>query len=592
MGTISLRTVERANGYEIELNRSELVLVSSPPDRSDAQTPQSTFPFSIPLPPDTPQCIHTPHSAVSHTLTARLVPAQPGAQAYTKELVIHTRRYTSHSYALGIAPETKAIDDPTRVEVQVPRTSFKAGEPIPLYLTIPSPRRELVLDEGLRLRNVRAELIRLVKVKKADTENGPSSSRQSGVFGSIVGESSQASSSVQKQHSLSSSHALDMRSLVGVPGGGEVVALSGTSCRLHPTRPLHLRLVLHQPRDDDPLSNQSPNLHLSDASHQEVVTECTSITQTTLLHSVSFLVCIHVTFMHMGTHTERVSTISIPVNILPPSAPLPEVEESLDTAYRKKHDRPPTRTARHEDAEVPHYEEGVAGPSFHAQGAPPPFEEREAPPPFFSQAPEASTSRPPTFLESETEIYVPSQEDQSIAPLPLAQDVVFEGEGVLFGFSHSEQFDGYNQLEEQDRPMTPPPTLEEATRDPDVTELATLTETDAINALELALEQHPDAPDAGLPPPPPIDDSDPPPSIDSEFTSPSRHHTASPPHSQAPPAFAEPSDSGHHPPPSPLPTNAESPSPAHGHAPPPYRVPDNSEPEDQENVARPPPYVD
>ena len=108
--------------------------------------------------------------------------------------------------------------------------------------------------------------------------------------------------------------------------------------------------------------------------------------------------------MNMSSHTERVSTVSLPLRILPPSAPLPEVEPSIDEAYHKKHDRPPARTVRQDDdVEVPQYE---AGPSVTA-GAPPPFEEREAPPPFWSTEAEAEAStstRLPTFLESEHEI--------------------------------------------------------------------------------------------------------------------------------------------------------------------------------------------
>ncbi|KAI0079580.1 hypothetical protein K474DRAFT_1683162 [Panus rudis PR-1116 ss-1] len=572
--TMSLRTVEKADGHEIELNTSEVDLVSSSESTS---TPRpgpspSVFPFSIPLPPDTPQCLHTPHSGIIHTLTAKLQAIDLGGQIYTKSLDIHTRRYASHTTSLGIVPEIKYIDDPTRVEVQVPRTSFQAGEPLPLYLTIPTPRRELILDEGVRLRNVRAELIRIVHVKQeTKDEGGPSAS--SGTSEGPSTSQTSTSGTVSKAHGNATSHSLDMRPLIGVPGGGEVVALSGASCRFHPSRALRVRLVLHTPVDEHPLLAPP----VGEPGHQEAFTHCATISQDTLLHSVSFTVCIHVTFMNMTTHTERVSTLTIPVAILPPSAPLPEVEEDIDMAYHKKHDKPPARTVRHDDADshAPHYE-GEAGPSFHA---PPPFEEREAPPPFFSSEPESSTSRPPTFLESETEIYVPSQEDPSIAPLPPPPELVFEGEGVLYGFHPTEQFDGYNQ--EHDRPETPPPTLEEATRDPDVTELATLTESDAINALELALEQHPDSGDhAGLPPPPLIDDeADPPPSIDSEFTSrPNRHHAP-------PPAFAEPSL-----PNAPIDGNAAVNS--HGHAPPPYRVPDNAVVDDHENVSRPPPYVD
>ncbi|CDO72350.1 hypothetical protein BN946_scf184977.g47 [Trametes cinnabarina] len=218
------------------------------------------------------------------------------------------------------------------------------------------------------------------------------------------------------------------------------MALSGASCRLHPSRPLRVRLVLHpsaQPLSDSPHQPTSEELYSYGPE-----TDCATITQSTLLHAVSFRLFVHATFMNMSSHTERVCTLSIPLRIIPPSAPLPEVESSIDEAYHKKHDKPPTRTVRQDDTEVPQYE---AGPSVVA-GAPPPFEEREAPPPFWSAEDEAESStstRLPTFLESEHEIYVPPSDDPSLAPpppLPPLPDVVLDGEGTLFGFLPEEHF--------------------------------------------------------------------------------------------------------------------------------------------------------
>lgn len=596
--TISLRTTETAYGEETELNYSEVVLSSAIPI-GDGPSP-SSYPFSIPLPSDTPQCIHTPRSSLIHTLSATLYSVDESETPLSKSILVHTRRYTSHSNVLGIAPETKAVDSPTRIEVQVPRTSYKAGEPIPLYLTVPSPRRELILDEGLRLRNIRAELVRIVKAKRTERRNGTAHGGHDASEDeeSTEDEEEAPSNLVRKQLNWPSSHPLDLRSFLGVPGGGDVVALSGASCRLHPSRPLRLRLILHQPHDQDPLITPTRDFFgAPDDERQESITECASISQNTVSHSVSFTICVHITFIHMSSHTERVSTISIPIAIVPPSAPLPEVEESIDNAYRKKHDRPPVKTVRREDADTAHaLHEGQAGPSYQPNGAPPPFEEREAPPPFFPSAPEPSTSRPPTFLESETEIYVPPEEDPSIAPLDIPRfEYRFEGEGSLFGFAVEDQFDGYVS-EQQIRPDTPPPTLEMATMDTDVTSLATLSEGDAINALELAFEQRQGQETTDTlpppPPPPPMDDpSDPPPSIDSEFRTPSGIATGSPPHPHVPPpAFTEPMGPEGLPPPL---TPLEPPPPAHGHAPPPYAIPGNDpHPHgDHEHVARPPPYV-
>jgi len=304
----------------------------------------------------------------------------------------------------------------------------------------------------------------------------------------------------------------------------------------------------------------------------------------------------------MSNRTERFSTVSVPVMIIPSPAPLPEVEEWIDAAYQKKHDRPPARTVRLDDADgsAPHYHEGEAGPSISQNGAPPPFEERDAPPPFFFQASEASTSsRLPTFLESETQIFIPTDVEDAMASPPQAQSII-QWEGIRFGFPPSQQFDGHS--EEMQRSSTPPPTLEMATRDTNVTNLADLSEPQrAMEALAIALDEQEEVARGELPPPPPpMDDpSDPPPSIDSDFRSPDLHLRHSPPpHSSSPPP--------HHPSPtynasteqvnslrssSPAQPTGQQNSSSHGlHAPPPYLIPGNGA--DQEHVTRPPPYMD
>lgn len=554
----------------MDLASAEITLFSV--EGRDSSLPSTSYLFSVPLPLDTPQCIHTSYSALEHTLTATLHPIDPTAASVSSTVVVHIRRYASHPDVLQILPETQKLQEPTTVEVQVPRTTFRVGEPIPLYITIPPPRRELVLQEGLRLRNIRAELVRVVRIRQREDN------AKTYEDGQAVSDPS-SSAPVQKPNDPSTSYALDLRQYIGTPGGGEVVALSGTSCRLHPTRPLQIRLVLHPREEDSPHNAEdTPGDQPGAEAVHELNSSCTSISQSTILHDVSFSIVVHVTFMNMSSHTERIHTITMPVVILPPTAPLPEVEDSLETAYHKKHDRPPARTIREDDSDVPMYPEGEPGPSYSA--APPPFEEPDAPPPFFHDS-AASGSRLPTFQESETEIYVPAEQDDNPPPaitLPL------EGEGLLFGFPPSQQFDGY---QEQERSMTPPPSMEMATLDPNVTNLVTLDETSALNALGLALEQHQDASseNAAPPPPPPMDDpSDPPPSIDSAFRSPNSHHiSTSLLHTSS---TTVPQDTV-------TPDSATSPGGSHEHAPPPYGGPDNhSSQHDEAHVTRPPPYVD
>ncbi|KAJ7706388.1 hypothetical protein B0H17DRAFT_1037002 [Mycena rosella] len=591
--TVSLRTVETAYHREIELGSSEIELFSSF-GASGTMLP-SSFLFAIPLTEDTPQSLRTPYSSISHTLTATLHPSATSSLPVSKSLVVHTRRYTAHSHSLIVAPETHTLDEPTRVEVQVPRTTFKAGEVVPLYVTVPPPPRELVVDQGLRLRNVRVELLRTVEVNHDEdatwyeepTSGSGSSTASSGPSTAVT------SPSPEKPQSSSSSKA-PVSPLFPGSSYRTIIARSGASCRFHSSRPVQLRFILHQPSPSGSPSDFQINLPTGDYGHLDSDAECASITQLTLLHSVTFRINIHVSFVDMSSRTERISTISIPVVILPPPAPLPEIAPSMEAAYSKKHDRPPARTVRQEDADfsIPRYSEGEAGPSALPAGAPPPFEERDAPPPFFSSAAEASSSsRLPTFLESETEIIIPPDDDEDLHPPEGPPAIV--GEGYEFGFSAAEQFDGHS--EDMQRPSTPPPTLEMASMDANLTPLADINEPErAIEVLGLVLDQHEENSRGGgggseLPPPPPAldDPSDPPPSIDSDFRSPD-----APPHPPSPPSLATYAT------PEPTRLNPPSPTPPPGqsqtldaHAPPPYLVPGNH-PHQEEHVARPPPYVD
>ncbi|KAJ7492814.1 hypothetical protein FB451DRAFT_551149 [Mycena latifolia] len=519
--TVSLRTVEKAYHREIELGFSEIELFSSF-DTSETVLPTS-FLFAIPLMQDTPQSLRTPQSSISHTLTATLHPSDASSLPVSKSLVVHTRRYTAHSHSLIVAPETHTLDEPTRVEVQVPRTTFKAGEVVPLYVTVPPPPRELVVDQGLRLRNVRVELLRTVEVNHDEDKTSheePTSASGSSTTGS--GPSTAITSHPSEKPQSSSSKA-PVSPLFPGSSYKTIIARSGASCRFHSSRPVQLRFILHQPSPSGSPSDFQVNLPTGEYGHLDSDAECASITQLTLLHSVTFRINIHVSFVDMSSRTERISTISIPVIILAPPAPLPEIAPSLEAAYSKKHDRPPARTVRQEDADlsVPRYSEGEAGPSALPGGAPPPFEERDAPPPFFSSAAEASSSsRLPTFLESETEIIIPSDDDDTALQPPEAPPAIV-GEGREFGFSAAEQFDGHS--EDMQRPSTPPPTLEMASRDANLTPLADINEPErAIEVLGLVLDQHEDSSRGNggeLPPPPPAldDPSDPPPSIDSDL---------------------------------------------------------------------------
>lgn len=558
--SVSLRTTESAYGREIELSVSEMDVASFSLGSFD--TIPTSFPFAIPLMPDVPQCVHTLHSSVMHVLNATLHPEDPTLPPISRELLVHTRRYTSHTHTVAISPEKHVMHHPVRVEAEVPKSTFIAGEPIPVYVTVPPPPRQLVLEGGLRLRNVKTELLRIVEVKGFDdlqrelqnSSQGPMERSTDEINDSPLGGPSSTA-----HHS-----AVEKPSEPFTAAYTTVMSRSGASCRFHTSNPIRLRFVLHQTSQ----STSPPDRPRSLVEGDYDVPQCVSITQATLLHNVSFALNVHTSFVDIASRTETLYTISIPINIIPPPAPLPEVEEWIDAAYQKKHDRPPLRTVRQEDTEVsaPLYHEGEAGPSYTQHGAPPPFEDRDVPPPPFFPS-EASTSTGlPTFQESEDEIYVPTNAEEHFAT-PVAETII-AGEGVIFGFSTSQQFDGHT--DPLHRTSTPPPPVEQAVQDAELTEFVNLSQPHRV--LGLIIEEQPP------PPPPPLDDpSDPPPSIDSVFRSPTssgsvqahpstgvRHHHAL---SQA----GEVIDRGS----------------SHVPAPPPYLTAN-----DQEQVARPPPYVD
>ncbi|KXN89886.1 hypothetical protein AN958_04890 [Leucoagaricus sp. SymC.cos] len=584
---VSLKTYEAAYEEEIELHSKELVLYT----QSTGVPFPSTFSFSIPLPPDTPQSIHTPHSSLAHILTASLRPVNELAPTISRSITVYTRRYTSHTHTLPISPETHLLEEPTRVEIELPRSSFRVGEPIPVYVIIPPPPKEIVVDRGLRLRNVRVELIRDIKIKREfEVRSGDETY---GTTEDWTGTSNGASGSNGASFQVQSPSAKAPPSpLFPESPYQTIIARSGASCRFHSSRPIRLRFLLHPPSTlRSPAMTQS-SLPGSDYGEIGCDADTASISQITLLHSVTFYLRAHISFLNAKEQSERVSTLKIPIGMLPPPARLPEISQTFDEAYSKKHDRPPVKTNRYDDSErlIPHYSEGEAGPSMSSAIAPPPFEERDAPPPFFSSAPEPSTStRLPTFLESEREILLPDSTFTS-SDLPTSVSLPIEGEGIRFGFYVADQFDGHS--EDMQRSMTPPPSMEMAVGDTDLTALTEIREpSQAIEALSLVLDQHEEGitTEEQPPPPPAMDDpSDPPPSIDdSTFRRPNDLERPSPTHSPPPPLHFHEEPPILPPPPGlPPPVNNAQATP--GHAPPPYLNTDGHH--DQENVIRPPPY--
>ncbi|KIJ45594.1 hypothetical protein M422DRAFT_59771 [Sphaerobolus stellatus SS14] len=593
---ISLKTIETYKGESIELSSSNITLFSRKADDL-ASTIPSTLGFSIPLTTDTPQCIHTAHSSISHRLIATLMPTNASHQPLIKAIAVHTRRYTSPSHPLLLSsPFILEKEDPALVKIELPRTTFRIGEPIPVYITIPTPDIAIVRDRGLNLRNVMAELVRTVSLGNIREKQAEGSSDAGNHASTSV-----ASSSFNADEKSSTTHHRLTESVTSDRSIRTVITRTGSTCRFHKSRSVRIRLLVYphpSARQSEDLSDQDPEGIDNEDS------DCGSITQASLLHDISFCLKVNINFMSAASRSEYISSSEIPILLLPNSAPQPEVDESITSAYHKKHDKPPERTVRHDDADAHHNGAGPSG--LVPTGAPPPFEERDAPPPFsvsdpapststsrlhtpppFSVSdPAPSTSRLPTFLEAEADVngrlpvHVEDGPQASIIREP-GHVTSFPGEGVDFGFTPGEQFDGISSSVEQSPGL--PPSIIDADQDTDVTQFADYISQPerAFEALALTFEQPSgsigslDELDQPPPPPPPLDDpSDPPPSIDvEEFRRPPGLDHSSP---QQP---TQDLDS--------ITVVSDNP-----HAPPPYLQQPDEHTEAEEAVMNPPPYVD
>ncbi|KAF8317339.1 hypothetical protein DL93DRAFT_2165603 [Clavulina sp. PMI_390] len=374
--SITFTSVESATGETVELARSTVTLYSAPSESTSSQSspsPPSVLPFSIPLTNDIPEGVTTPTSSITHTLTATLTPRSTSPSSpITKSTPVHITRYTAylgpspshgvglssgttpmtHSDLLPLDPLVMSVESPTHATIQIPRPVFRVGEPIPVYVTIPPPDRAAMSNLGLRLRNVKADLVRKVHVRPTSVVVGsPSSSaplpaeETSTASGSQVASTSSAYPPEKVPMAASSSSSIEDGDHISV------VRRSGAACRFHSSRPIRLRLVLHD--------NESNDSGL--------------ITQSTLLHQISFRVEVSISYTSsaQGYGHLSSSSVTIPVAFLPSMAPAPEGDfsQDIDTAYHKKHDPPPTRTSRREEpdesGELPSFDDlpSLPGPS-------------------------------------------------------------------------------------------------------------------------------------------------------------------------------------------------------------------------------------
>jgi len=562
---LTLESRESTPTQTIQLDARTFVLFKQSHASEVPDEPQSSITFSIPLNPDTPQCIHTPHVDITHRLTAVLKPATPVDPLIQSYVVVHTRRYVARSPPPPLCTETLSISDPVVIEIQLPRRTFHSGEIIPVYITVPPVGQGFGESSGLTLRNVSSQLRRVVSA--SITQSTDSLSRS---FPSDEGDMFQSysgGSTSEKPYSADDAQRDDEDD----ESWRTPIAKTGAACRFHETRTVKLRLLLRLPSAD--LEPGAVSTGSGEGSTAESP-DCGLITQSTLLGSTEFKLLVSASFISSRESRERVMSLSIPITILPPQAPASDIDPSLDAAYRKKHDRPPLRTTRHPQAESSFTpDEGEAGPSGQA---PPPFEDADIPPPF-SSAESHLNAHPPTFVESQADLtdfqvyndqMLHSQQQSTVQYAP-------EGEGVLFGFPASEEFDGT-----QNPGVTPTPfQIGSNAQSPRSTQ--TLTP-------HLRVSRNPDTEELSTHGslPPGIDDpSDPPPAIDVAYIAPpsgERTMQLDPP---PPPHSVED--------PHPIRTSPPPVGPRHATnaAPPPYlNPPTDSEP--RNSVIRPPPYVE
>lgn len=473
---IAFRTVERVENDEVELAVSQLILFTVPKQSTSSQAsvfPPFSLPFSIPLTADIPQALCTPSSSITHTLVATLQPRTGDPIIKSTEVFI-TRYISAHASAsdLSVDPVTTTVDSPSRASAQIPRSVYRVGEPIPLYVTIAPPERSAVAS-GLRLRNVKAELVRTINVRPVTFS--PTNSNHTPMPTTVPDAEDFRVASTSTAYPPEKSPG-------GDSGYSTVLRRSGSTCRFHSTKQIKLRLILH-----DSESNASG-----------------TISQGTLLHQISFR--IQITVAYTSGHSSPSSTTSIPIVVLPQVAPAHEGDfsQEVDSAYRKKHDPPPARTRRMEDSQVsgsselpsfddpfpssssplrprnisssfpppPSFSEASASTSYMNSTAPPSFEDAantststhrvslpsncDDPPGLDDHDNSAVGGHLPSFIESESEAAAAAASTATVRvfgrdnsfgywvfdPQTERQALHFPGEGTLFGFTPAEQYDG------------------------------------------------------------------------------------------------------------------------------------------------------
>ncbi|CAO1627808.1 unnamed protein product [Parajaminaea phylloscopi] len=300
----------------------------------------SVMPFEFALPEFLPHCVHLPSIRLEYQLIATLYPREDDIEQgpVSRAVAVHLTRYSPPAPATQLLPAAKAQmfseaiktwkrTSPMDLEVRLARTLFRRGEPIRLSVTVAPPPEKLV-QRGLRIRSVEAQLVRVITPRRAQSVPH---SRQKGKDSSRAGHDARqvfADQHVQADGWQPYQHLLkDSTDSVGTSSAGgaasasastvhhnlstslaeeptregrtyrTVLAHSGKSCRFSLRRALFLNLSLVPPFATPALPHPSPDHDAPPAGLSPLTLGasaggggCESISQETDLSIVQFFV--------------------------------------------------------------------------------------------------------------------------------------------------------------------------------------------------------------------------------------------------------------------------------------------------------------
>ncbi|GAA5834002.1 hypothetical protein JCM9279_004186 [Rhodotorula babjevae] len=386
---------------------------------ADASFPPSLNPFKLELTSDLPVCIHAPpSSSLAYTLTATLYPVDHDALPIVRCSPVHLVRTSPPGSLLPgtSSPRTVSATSPLAFSVRLPRTSFRRSEPIELTTRIEVPDAKAV-GEGLRLRTVSAELVRTITGVAVSPSRAASADGGDGDDDGD-GDGDEAAQDVEPQVHRT------------------VLAHSGKSARFSPSRPIIIRLVLHPPTEPS----------------------CESITQSSILHTVSFAVVVTIGLVSARPSSSTRASSPLPdavlaqdVVILPDSPPASRSDKQKEVDREQYTAPPPPVDAAwaSQDAPVPTYVER----SEHDLGEPP--------------ASGSSTSGWPSGLHPHDLGASPSSSSSAagiLVDLPYTTAYPTDGD--------EDEYDGYEELSLPATLSTrlPPPAIDEDVSPPSVGE--------------------------------------------------------------------------------------------------------------------------